>query len=105
MQENGARTPVNDSVNVVEIRQAFQHGQGNLGNDGNVDSSHLFVYPVKRTSIHVLDAYANVGFRQKGPIRRDDVRRVALVEDLEFSNDLLADGWFGVYKDDLGGLD
>lgn len=81
-------TSVNDPMNIVQVRQPLQHSQGDFPHDINVDGSNLLVNPVQRSLIHKFHANANVGVRDERAVERNDVRRVAVVHDLQLPQDL-----------------
>src|SRR6266850_3419354 len=92
---------MNDTVNVIEIRESFKHGVCNLGNDLDVDGADAFVYPIKGTLIHKLHADTNVRIRQEGTVERNDVSRVTVVHDVKLAQDLLTNGRLRIDENDL----
>ena len=92
---------MDDTVNVVEVSESFEHGMGDLGNDLYVDWADAFVNPIKGTLIHELHADANIGVRQERAVERNDVFRVTVVHDLQLAQDLLTDRRLRVDEDDL----
>lgn len=51
---------------------------------------------------HVLHAYADLAITVEGPVEAHDVRRVALVQDLQLPYDLVADGRLDLQVNELG---
>ena len=60
--------------------------KGNLGQDGLGDAA--VVKPVQRAVVHVLHAVVDSGLRQEAAIELDNVRRLALVQNVELHTDL-----------------
>lgn len=54
---------MDDTVNIIKIRQTFQNCYRHNGNDVDVDSTYLLVYPVQRPFVHEFHADADVGIR------------------------------------------
>jgi hypothetical protein len=75
-------------MNVVQVRQPLQHSQCDLTHNVDVDGSNLLVNPVQRTLIHKLHADADIGVRDECAVKRDDVWRIAVMHDLQFSQNL-----------------
>lgn len=94
-------TAMDDAMDIIQIRQAFQHGESDLTDNINVDSANLLVDTIQGALVHEFHAYADVGICEECPVERDDVFRMAVVHYLEFAKDLLADSGLSVDKDDL----
>lgn len=92
---------MNDTVNVIEIRESFKHGVCNLGDDLDVDGADAFIDPIKGTLIHKLHADTDVRIRQKGTVERNDVSRVTVVHDVKLAQDLLTNGRLRIDENDL----
>lgn len=92
---------MNDAVRIIEIRQSFKNGMRYLGNDLDIYRAHFFVDPIKRALVHELHTYADIWVSEVGAVGRDDVIGMALVHNLEFSEDLFPDHRFGINEDDL----
>ena len=92
---------MNDAVNVIEVCEAFEDGNCDLGYDLDVDRAYPLVDTVERTLVHKLHTDADVGVGQERAVKRNDVLRVAVVHDLQLTQDLLAHGWLCVNEDDL----
>jgi len=95
-------TAVNDTMNVVEVSESFEHGVRNFGDDLDIDGADAFINPIKGTLVHELHTDANVGIRQERAVERDDVSRVTVVHDLQFAQDLFTNRRLRVDEDDLG---
>jgi hypothetical protein len=54
----------------------------------NVDGSNLLVNLVQRSLIHKLHANSNVGIRDERAAKRNEVRRIEIVHDLQVQQDL-----------------
>ena len=76
---------MNDTMNVVEVSESFEHGMRDFGDDLDIDGADAFINPIKGTLVHELHADANVGIRQERAVERDDVSRVTVVHDLQFA--------------------
>ena len=92
---------MNDTVNIIEICEAFKDSKCDLGYNLDIDRAYPLVDTVERTLVHKLHANADVGIGQKRAVKRDDVLRVAIMHDLQFAEDLLAHRRFRVDEDDL----
>ena len=64
---------MNNPVDVVEIRQTFQDGHCEHGDDFYLNWADFFVYPIERSLVHKLHANADIGFGKKGSVRRDNI--------------------------------
>lgn len=95
-------TAMNDTMNVVEVSESFEHSERDFGDDLGIDGADAFINPIKGTLVHELHADANVGIRQERAVERDDVSRVTVVHDLQFAQDLFANRRLRVDEDDLG---
>ena len=61
-------TTVDDSMHIVEIRQAFQYSQRNFPHHLHVDGTYLLVNTIERTLVHALHADTDVGIGEEGAI-------------------------------------
>jgi hypothetical protein len=52
---------VNDTVNIIEICEAFEDGMRDISYDLDVDRAYPLVNTVERTLVHKLHADADVG--------------------------------------------
>ena len=95
------RTTVDDTVDVVQIREALEHGESDLGDHLDVDGADLFVYAVERALVHELHADADVGVGEERAVEGDDVLGVAVVHDLQLAQDLLPHGRLSVNEHNL----
>ena len=95
-------TSVNYLMNIVEISQAFQDAPGNHCDDVDVDGTKFFVDAIEGTLIHELHADADIGVGNERAVEGDDVVRMAVVHDLELSEDLLPHGRLCVDQNNLG---
>ena len=92
---------MNDTVNVIEVCEAFEDGQCDLGYDFDIDRAYPLVDTIERTLVHKLHTDADIGVGQERAVKRDDVVRVTVMHDLQFAQDLLAHGGLCVDEDDL----
>ena len=65
------------------------------------DGSNLLTNPVRRSLIHKLHADANVGIRDEYAVKRNGIRRIEVIHDLQFSQDLFPHRRFCVDQHDL----
>ncbi len=70
---------MNDAVDVVEIRQPFKHGEGDLTDDIDVNGTNLLVDAMKRALVHELHTYAYVRIGQESAKERNNVFGIAVV--------------------------
>ena len=61
-------TAVNDTMDIVEVCQAFQYSQRHMADHINIDGTYLLVDPVQRALVHELHADANIGIGKKRAI-------------------------------------
>ena len=94
-------TPMYNAVLIVEVHQTFEDGHGKHGYDFNIDWTDFFVYPIEGALVHKFHANANVWFGQKCTIKRDDVLRLAVMHDLQLSQDLLSYAWLRIDQHNL----
>jgi hypothetical protein len=92
---------MDDTMNVVEVSESFEHGVRDFGDDLDIDGTDAFINPIKGTLVHELHADANIGIRQERAVERDDVSGVTVVHDLQFSQDLFANRRLRVDEDNL----
>lgn len=52
-------------------------------------------------AVHIFHTHDDVAFIEEGPVERDDVRRMALVHDMQLSHNLLPHRRLYVYMDNL----
>jgi hypothetical protein len=96
------RTSVDDSVDIIQVRQALQYTHCHASDDRDLNGANLFIYTVERSAVHVFHAYANVGIGEIRAVAVDDVPGVAFVHDLQLAHDLFAHTRLGIYEHDLG---
>ena len=98
--ERSKLTSVNDPMDIVQVHQPLQHGQRDIPHDVDVDGSNLLVNPVQRALVHKFHVNAGVGIRDERAVKRNDVRRIAIVHDLKFPQDLFPHRRFCVDQHD-----
>lgn len=92
---------MDDAVHLVQIGQALHHRHHNLAAYINVNRAVLRVDGIERASVHVLHTHVNVDVAQTRPVKADNVLRLTLVQDLQFTEDLLAHFGLGVDEHNL----
>ena len=92
---------MDDTVNVIEVCEAFEDSKCDLGYDLDIDRAYPLVDTVERTLVHKLHANADVGIGQERAVKRDDILRMTIMHYLQLAEDLLAHGWLSVDEDDL----
>lgn len=88
-------------MDVVKICQALKHRQGNFSNDIDIDSTNSLVNAIQRPFVHEFHANAYVRVGQEGPPERNYVFRVAVMHDLELTQDLLSYRWLCIDENNL----
>lgn len=88
-------------MDIVQVRQPLQNTHSHASDDLDLNRTHLFIYAIKGSAIHVFHAYTNVWIGEIRAIALDDVTGIAFVHDLEFAHDLFADTWLGIYEYNL----
>ena len=92
---------MDDSMNIIEISESFQNTHSYSGNDLDGDRAHFFVDGLEGATVHVFHADADVRISEVRTITFDDVAGVALVHDLELTDDLFANTGLRIYQHDL----
>lgn len=109
--------PVYDPVRVVEVGQALEDGEGDLGDDWGRDCAGFLVDLVERPRrerlaansgrsfhaplVHVFHHDADVRVGDVGAVEGDDVSGAAVVHDLEFAEDLFPHRRFRINEHQL----
>jgi hypothetical protein len=75
-------TAMDDAMDIIEICQAFEHSQGDLADDVDIDGANLFVDTVEGALVHGLHADADVGVGDESAVEGDDILAVAVVHDV-----------------------
>ena len=78
-------TSMDDAMDIIEICQTFKDSQSNLSDNFDINWANLLVNAVQRTFVHEFHTDANVGIGKKGAPKRDDVLRVAVVHNVQFT--------------------
>lgn len=78
-------TSMDDAMDIIEICQTFKDSQSNLSDNFDINWANLLVNAVQRTFVHEFHTNANVGIGKKGAPKRDDVLRVAVVHNVQFT--------------------
>jgi hypothetical protein len=99
--DNRQLTAMDDPVDIIQVAQPLEHGHGDLADDLDVDGANALVYRVERALVHELHANADVRLGKVCAVRGDDVRRVAVVHDLQLEEDLLPFRWLRVDQHNL----
>lgn len=94
-------TTVDDTVHIIEIGEPFKNGNSDLANHLDIDRSMLLVDTVERPLVHILHAYVDVRVGDKRAVEGDNMFRVAIVHDLEFSQDLFTNCRLRINEHDL----
>lgn len=68
----------------------------------DINGSDLLIDTIERALVHVLHANTDVWIRQERAKERDDIWGVAVMHDVQLTQNLFAHRWFGINKDDLG---
>ena len=96
-------TSVDDPVDIVQIRQSFQDSVRYLTHNIDINGSDLLVDTVKGALVHELHTYADVGVGDERAIEGDDVARMAVMHDLQLTEDLFPHGRLRVNQHNLDG--
>ena len=72
-------------MDIIEICQTFKDSQSDLADNLDINWTNLLVNAIQRTLVHEFHANANVGIGKKGAPKRDDVFRVAVVHNMQFT--------------------
>lgn len=88
---------MDDSVHIIEVGQTLEHSICNLANDLDINRPVLLVNAVQGPLVHVLHADADMRVCNERPVEGHDVWRVAVMHDLQFTEDLLPNCRFRVY--------
>ena len=94
-------TSVDDMVDLVEVGQALEHGEGDLADNVDVDGAYALVYGVERALVGEFHADADVWIGEESPPERDDVLGVTVVHDLELAQYLFPHGRLRINEDVL----
>jgi hypothetical protein len=81
---------MNNPMRVIQITQALQHRVSDETDDTDIDCARLPANSIEGTFVHELHADADVRLRQKGPEAGNDILRLAIMQDLQFSKDLFS---------------
>ena len=90
-----------DAMGVIEIREPLEHSQAHLSNNNNRDRTVLSINVIQTPLVHKFHAYAYMGLRDERAVEGYDVWGVAIVHDLEFSQNLFPNRGFRVDQDNL----
>ena len=101
VQKNSAPTSMDDPMNIIQITQPLQHRVSDETDDIDIDCTNLPAYSVEGAFVHELHAYADVRISQKGSEAGNDVLRVTVVQDLQFSKNLFSNRRLGINHNDL----
>ena len=66
-------TAMNDAVDIIKICQPLENRKSYLANDVNVDGPNLLVYAVEGAFVHEFHTDTDVGVRNEGAPKGDDV--------------------------------
>jgi len=94
-------TSANDPVDIIQVCKPLQHSQNDLPHNVDVNGSNLLANPVQQSLIYKLHADANVGVRDEYAVKRNGVRQIEVMHDLQFSQDLFPHRRFCVNQHDL----
>ena len=73
---------MDDTMDIIEIRQTLKDSQSNLADNLDINCANLLVNAIQRTFVHEFHTDADVGIGKKGAPKRDDVFRVAVVHNV-----------------------
>lgn len=108
-------------MHVIEVVEALDDRFGDLAEDVDANRTDLFGDGVEGAggcqrvcrismmgrrdevlpAVHIFHAHDDVSFIEEGPVEGDDVRRMALVHDVQLSHNLFPHRRFQVYVDNL----
>ena len=92
---------MNDPMNIIQITQPLQHRVSDETDDIDIYCANLPAYSVEGALVHELHAYTDVRISQKGAEAGNDVLRVTVMQDLQFSKNLLSNRRLGINHNDL----
>lgn len=81
---------MHDFVNLVEVVESRDDGEGNLGKNRFRDGTDFLIDVVERALVHEFHAHGDVRILEVGAVKSDDPRRVAIAHDLQLADDLLS---------------